>query len=143
MTWATPKTNWAASWDQDDNYTGDYFNVSDYNRITGNMVILQELALEVFGENISRSYTEIDRFSFYRATDINKIEDTLEDLYNRVIALDIGTNNTYSGNQPFPDADEWNRIESAQLAYYNMFQATKSIQYRLSFNLGRPTLGNR
>lgn len=143
MSWITPKTNWAVSWDQEGNYTGDYFNITDYNRITGNMEVLKELAAEVFGADINRTYDSKTYNSFYYAGDVNAITQTLNDLANQTYALIATAFPTYSGNQAFPDYVTWNAIESAQLAYYNMITSTKSIQRRLSFNLGRPTLGNR
>lgn len=143
MTWTTPKTNWAAHWDDDGNYLGDYFNLADYNRITGNMKHLQQIAAEVFGADTDRVFAEKTYSSYYYATDVNAITGSLNDLRDQTYAVVSGTFPTYSGNQGFPDYVMLNRIESAQLAYYNMINATKSIQRRLAFTLGRPTLGNR
>ena len=47
MAWQTPKTDWAARYDTDGRYTGDYFNAGDYQRIRGNLLDLAEQA-EVF-----------------------------------------------------------------------------------------------
>ena len=48
MAWVTPKTDWQASYDENGNYTGDYFNIEDYNRIIGNLTYLKVLADTLF-----------------------------------------------------------------------------------------------
>lgn len=143
MTWITPKTNWSARWDEGGNYLGDYFNLADYNRITGNMRHLQTIAAEVFEATTSRTFASKALNGFYYASDINAITGTLNDLAEQTYALISEEFPTYYGNQGFPDYVMLNRIESAQLQYYNMINATKSVQRRLAFNLGRPTIGNR
>ena len=40
MSWITPKTDWVAT---------DRFNISDYNRIRGNISYLHEEAVKIFG----------------------------------------------------------------------------------------------
>lgn len=143
MTWTTPKTNWTAQWDGEGNYLGDYFDLTDYNRIIGNMQHLQEIAAEVFGADIDREFATKGLNTFYYASDVNAITGTLNDLAEQTYALVSEEFPTYYGNQGFPDYVMWNRIESAQLAYYNMITSTKSIQRRLAFTLGRPTIGDR
>ena len=143
MTWQTPKTNWKAEWNENGNYTGDFFNVADYNRIKGNMEYLQTIAADVFGADIDQPYASKSVSRFYYAADVNAFTGTLNELAEQTYALIDEEFPTYYGNQGFPDYVMWNRIESAQLAYYNMINATKSIQPRLAFRLGRPTIGNR
>ena len=40
MAWTTPKTDWYGVMSQDGDYTGDYFNATDFNRICGNLPVL-------------------------------------------------------------------------------------------------------
>ena len=42
MSWTTPKTNWKVTL-VDGEYTGDYFDSTDYNRIKGNIEYLAQL----------------------------------------------------------------------------------------------------
>ena len=47
MAWQTPKTDWKIQpVDENGRYNGDWFNIADYNRITGNIEALHALALE-------------------------------------------------------------------------------------------------
>lgn len=142
MTWTTPKTNWQVLWNNG-NYIGDYFNIADYERITGNMEHLLQIAADVFGSNIEKTFAVKTVDGFYYAADVNAITEALNALAEQTYALIEEEFPTYSGNQAFPDYVMWNRIESAQLAYYNMINATKSVQQRLAYRLGRPTIGNR
>lgn len=42
MAWITPKTDWYGVMSQDGDYTGDYFNATDFNRICGNLTWLRD-----------------------------------------------------------------------------------------------------
>ena len=42
MAWSTPKTNWYGVLSQDGDYTGDFFNYTDFNRIRNNLVWLKQ-----------------------------------------------------------------------------------------------------
>lgn len=45
MSWQTPKTNWTIQpLDENGRYNGDWFNVSDYSRIVGNIETIKDIA---------------------------------------------------------------------------------------------------
>ncbi len=49
MAWQTPKTDWKIQpVDENGRYNGDWFNIADYNRITGNIEALHALAQELY-----------------------------------------------------------------------------------------------
>ena len=49
MAWQTPKTDWKIQpADENGRYNGDWFNIADYNRITGNIEVLYALAQELY-----------------------------------------------------------------------------------------------
>ena len=49
MAWQTPKTDWKIQpADENGRYNGDWFNIADYNRITGNIEALHALAQELY-----------------------------------------------------------------------------------------------
>lgn len=49
MAWQTPKTDWKIQpADENGRYNGDWFNIVDYNRITGNIEVLHTLAQELY-----------------------------------------------------------------------------------------------
>lgn len=50
MAWITPKTDWFGSMTVQGDYVGDYFNITDYNRIKNNLEHLREMAVKVYEE---------------------------------------------------------------------------------------------
>ena len=51
MAWQTPKTDWKIQpVDENGRYNGDWFNIADYNRITGNIEALHDLAQELYSD---------------------------------------------------------------------------------------------
>lgn len=128
-TWTEPKTNWKST---------DYFNIGDYNRITGNLEYLKTLGKRLFhgfpnldslGDN--KTYT-----SMIYAREINAIENFLEKLNTGSYIFDIGEKKTYYANQSTPLYTEFNRIESAILLIYKTMTAHEDALPKLSFKLG-------
>lgn len=121
MAWETPKTDWSSSYNAAGIYTGDYFNVADYNRIKNNMVIIYGLAglgtLDLGDDKVCTT----EEISQIYASEFNAIEDALEEIVDN---YDLGIEdrpNAYYQNGHTVTADELNRIESAQLAYYEYY----------------------
>ncbi len=79
-TWVTPKTNWVST---------DYFNITDYKRIVGNIEYLKDLANKLFNyeTKLNSIPAEKQYTSMIYADEINTIE---------TISL--------NGNQILPDA---------------------------------------
>lgn len=138
MEWVTPKTDWQVSYDENGNYTGDYFNIEDYNRIIGNLTYLKELAVSLFSEfSTADMGYEKTYSSMVYASEINVIENNLEAINQNTYGLDIGSKVTYQVNKSTPLWSELNRIESACLLLYKTMRAHKAALPKLAFTLGR------
>ena len=146
MAWITPKTNWSAQYSDTGLFIGDFFNVSDYNRIKNNLLYLRELATQlmldvpviIVGADKhypSSNSPDFDNDHFF-ADEINLIEDGLEALDKKMPFVDFGNKQTFYENGRFIDADELNRIESAELKMYNLLNSSIAGRQRLSFTLG-------
>ena len=129
MAWIEPKTNWTSQ---------DFFNIEDYNRIIGNVAYLKELVIELFTQpNLDEnSADEKDYTSMIYASEINAIENNLEQINQSSYSLEIGETKTYYPNEKTMNYEELNRIESACLLIYNTLVAHKNALKRLSFTLG-------
>lgn len=128
MAWIEPKTDWTPQ------YRGDY---EDFNRISGNINYLKEMADELFHRLSEISLNdERTKLSYIYAREMNDIEDALESLNIETYGLEIGEKQTYKANGSTPLWSEFNRIESACLLLFEMFQTHKDLLPRLSFVLG-------
>lgn len=128
MAWQTPKTDWVST---------DYFNIEDYNRIVGNLTELRNLAVIGYKDfDLDKMVVEKTYSDYIYADEINAIESNLTRICNNTYLPDIGTQQTYYANQPTPDWQEFNRIESACLTLYKNLQGQLSGKRRLPFILG-------
>lgn len=127
--WQQPKVNWRAS---------DYFNISDYNRIKGNINEIRTLAEDLWAEF---SFSEMGEDKTYEdagfyADEINLFEENIENFKNDLVALPVGDKKTFYDNTAFIDYEELNRIESACLWFYENVLSAKNDRRRLAFTLG-------
>lgn len=127
--WQQPKVNWQAS---------DYFNISDYNRIKGNINEIRTLAEDLWAEF---SFSEMGEDKTYEdagfyADEINLFEENIENFKNDLVALPVGDKKTFYDNTAFIDYEELNRIESACLRFYENVLSAKNDRRRLAFTLG-------
>ena len=137
MEWVTPKTDWQASYDENGNYTGDYFNIEDYNRIIGNLTYLKALADTLFLPFTTADMgSEKTYSSMIYASEINVIENNLEAINQNTYGFNIGEKVSYQVNKGTPLWSELNRIESACLLLYKTMRAHKAALPRLAFTLG-------
>ena len=128
MAWIEPKTDWTEQ---------DAFDYVAYNRVSGNILFLKELADELFGNLTELSLeTEKENLSLIYARHMNAIEDGLDRLNVETYKKNIGDKKTYYPNKNVPDANEYNRIENACLMLYEALQAHKINLPRLAFRLG-------
>ena len=128
MAWIEPKTDWKES---------DYFNATDYNRITGNIAYLKELAAKLFTHyGIDDMGAPKDYSSMIYAREMNAIEQNLQKINVHGYGQNIGKANTYYAGKATPTYEDYNRIESACLMIYENFAANISALKRLSFALG-------
>lgn len=138
LEWIEPKTDWSAEYSDTGLFLGDFFNITDYNRIKNNLLYLRELATHLMygvpeitvGED-KESYEE-----YFYADEINLIEDGLKTLDDFIGWVDFGDKQTFYDNGRFIDADELNRIESAELELYNLLVNSIAGKLRLAFRLG-------
>ena len=128
MAWIEPKTNWAI---------GDRFNISDYNRIKGNLIFLHGRAKELYPDfdiinmGVDKGYSD-----YPYAREINNFEKNLEIINNNVFTQDLGATVTFYSNGAFIQWNELNRIESAMLNIYEMLDRQEAGLPILAFRLG-------
>lgn len=83
MAWQTPKTDWKIQpADENGRYNGDWFNIADYNRITGNIEVLYALAQELYPSFSIVSMPDQTVSDFPYASIINNIENNLDSIVN-------------------------------------------------------------
>ena len=79
MAWQTPKTDWKIQpADENGRYNGDWFNIADYNRITGNIEVLYALAQELYPGFSIVNMPDQTVSDFPYASIINNIENNLD-----------------------------------------------------------------
>lgn len=127
--WITPKTNWTAS---------DRFNMVDYNRIRGNLLVLQDMANVLNPpERDSPVMGAVDDYrDLLHADMLNAIEVALESVNGQTLHLDIGVRVSFYDNGRSIDYVELNRIESAILLLYNNLKHQYEGRRMLTFMLG-------
>lgn len=127
--WQEPKTDWVA---------GDYFNISDYNRIKNNIAYLRDLALTVY-TNFPFEDMGVDKTSYSQypyADEFNALENNLESLRRNTFLFDDSDSKQWYENQRTPNYEDFNRLERACLLFKEGFESQKSMKRRLSFRLG-------
>lgn len=130
--WEEPKTDWT---------TTDRFNLTDYNRIRNNLMVLWYGVIALYSPvvitlaDVKTSYSD-----FVYADEINTFEQTLEKLNDHIYTQEIGDTATFYDNGQFIQASELNRLESGSLAIYDLlerqFVTRKRIQFRLGYRNG-------
>ena len=121
MAWVAPKTDWASS---------DRFNISDYNRIRGNLEYLHDYVEKLY-TFFSIADLGVDKQSYadyFYAREFNGFEKALEQINS--------TKQTFSDNGAFIDCNELNRLESATLKIYNLLERQENALPRIAFRLG-------
>lgn len=136
--WLEPKTDWQVSYDADGNYTGDYFNIEDYNRIKNNVKYLRKLALVLY---IDFKYEEMgdDKFGYSDlpyASEFSLIESNLESIKNNSFAFYSANSKRWYGNMPTLNYQDLNRIESACLSMYDGLNKQLKSKDKLGIRLG-------
>ena len=109
-----PKTNWEY---------GEALNFQDYNRIRNNLLYLNDKCNEHFPPEVEADLgNEKTITDNYYASEFNAFEDLLESINNRAYGYDIGTKKLFTPLGRFIGYEEKNRIESACLRLYDMFE---------------------
>lgn len=126
MAWTEPKTDWVAT---------DYYNVSDFKRMVGNIEVLAALVEKLHHPlTMANISTTKDYTSLIYASEFNAIENNLEKVND--YGFDIGETKSYAINNKAPGYTEFNRIESASLKLYDHLTAERDNCQRLEFTLG-------
>lgn len=138
MAWKQPKTDWEGKSDSAGNYTGDYFNAEDYNRIKGNIETLRDLARELYLDfRVQDMGTDKAVGDYLYADEINTMEENLDKICRNTIPVLAGKKKSYYENTATIDFAELNRIESCCLELYkNLTNQRDGGRYRLAFALG-------
>lgn len=133
MAWQTPKTDWAARYDTDGRYTGDYFSAGDYQRIRGNLMDLAEQAAAALPD-----IPDVTTASFGYASSINALERSLDALLAAgIVDLGLEARKTWQANQAAPLAEDLNRIERSCLLLRRALDSQAALQPKLAFDLGK------
>lgn len=129
LIWIAPKTDWVST---------DRFNLTDYNRIKGNLEYLYEFSLESYAHySIIPMGDDVSDFrAYWRVEVFNAFEDNLDIINSNTVQEDIGMKKVYYENGIFINYDELNRIESQTLHIYQRIEDRKPIRHMLPFRLG-------
>lgn len=121
MGWIKPKTDWAVSYDELGNYTGDRFNARDFNRIKNNIAYLRDTVEKRYGSNIS-AFVELNEkstYDYFFASEINAMWSNLNAVSVALDQTRITPVRVYEAGGTTMTASELNELESATLALYN------------------------
>ena len=132
----TPYTAWAIRYDSEGEYTGDFFNVEDYDRIKQNIEYLREYAYFLYGGFTMRGMVAVTVESYGYASTIDALDANLEAIAaNTFRPPDMMPVKQWRGNQPPPGADDWNRIENTCLLLFEQFERQSACLPKLAFEL--------
>ncbi|MCM1104940.1 MAG: hypothetical protein NC409_12640 [Clostridium sp.] len=144
MNWLSPKTDWQVSYNAEGEYTGDYLEPDDYNRIKNNLCYLNGMTEDLWEnvdgfQNMGRDVVYGDSMEPF-ASSFRIMQENLERVNAHSMKLNIG-----SAEQFLPDTaaylkDELNRIESAERRLYEMLTGQKRNKPHLNIILGRKGL---
>lgn len=123
-------------YDANGDYQGDYFAANDYRRIKGNLEHLFTLAKAFYTIRGFPEIPNVTETSFGYASYINALENALEVLKTQTTNPGIGTTKIWQGNSQAPLYSDLNRIESACLLFYKMYNAQKDALKKLEFEMG-------
>ena len=121
--------------DENGRYNGDWFNIADYNRITGNIEALHALTQELYPAFPFASMPDQTVSDFPYASIINNIENNLDSIVNNTWKPPgYPGKKTWYANGATPTVDDLNRIEKFLLTLCKRFRGRRlSVQsYHLS-----------
>ena len=99
----TPYTAWTIQYDSEGEYTGDFFNVEDYDRIKQNIEYLREYAYFLYGGFTMRGMVAVTVESYGYASTIDALDANLEAIAaNTFRPPDMLPVKQWRGNQPPP-----------------------------------------
>lgn len=138
MAWETPKTNWYGAANAQGEYEGDYFNVSDYNRIKGNILYLHELACKLFPAfDLPREMLEKTTSSYFFYSDFTSFIANARQINSNTFQLPFPTFSNISGMLVHvPTYNDWNALEQLLLDLYENMMNIKNHRRQFTWNFG-------
>lgn len=129
MGWITPKTNWKST---------DSVEFKDYNRIKNNLSYLHQRGVElILPFSIEPMGGDITSYeATYDVDAFNKFERNLDIINKNTFRRNWGVKQVFYPNGAFIGPRELNRIESAMLDAYIMFENQEAGIRRIPFTLG-------
>ena len=135
--WTTPKTNWHGERNEENVYTGDRFNATDFNRIKNNLVYLRDLSIKLYETySIISVGDDRDVHDYFYADEINNLESNLNTINSNTLNLSYGAAPTYEENGATMTFKELNRLESSILDLYNRLSNEYDGRRVLTWNFG-------
>ena len=132
----TPYTAWAIRYDSEGEYTGDFFNIEDYDRIKQNIEYLREYAYFLYGGFTMQDMVAVTVESYGYSSTIDALDANLEAIAaNTFRPPDMLPVKQWRGNQPPPGPDDWNRIENTCLLLFEQFERQFACLPKLAFEL--------
>ena len=136
MIWIIPKTNWNNS---------EWFEISDWNRIKGNIEYIQDLISELYPNYSVLSVPIIpiiNRQTLFIPSLHNAIEDNFEliGMHVPISFISVNTRKFFDNNNTW-DFNDLNRIESITFQYHNAMISQRANIPTLEFELGGDFFG--
>lgn len=135
--WVEPKTNWMVQPYVNGRYAGDWFNISDYERITGNIAEVYGLLANIVSLPSMVAMPEQDVTGYPSASVFNAIESNLSALVSNTpsVVPEYQSKTWVSGGNS-PSFSDLNRWESATLALYQWATSVEVVIPIINFILG-------
>ncbi len=129
MAWLTPKTDWEST---------DFYNLTDYNRIRGNLLYIKGFAKKFLGKvTYLKTMTEKTSYSeSFTPDEVNNLQNNLGRINELTYELDIGDDTEYEEGGYTPTYEQWNRLESYTLEIRDNLIADNPNLTRLTQKLG-------
>lgn len=133
MAWTTPKTDWTAQ---------DWFNIEDYERITGNIRYLHEYAQALWPAFEMGGTVAADVGKISSANMLNFVEDDIQRLADNTFRLaEFEDGKTFAVGSPAWNWEDLNRIENNLLRLHYMLTGQARNRSTLAFELGGVQFG--
>lgn len=136
MDWIEPKNNKRSTY-LNDKYTGDYFNIDDYNTWKNDINYIYELAVILYP-----SFSIIDMGSdkkyedFFYADEFNNITKNIKTINQKTINKPLTEIREFKTNEPFLNYKEVNAISNNLIAIHNVLSNQFENRRKFTWNFG-------
>lgn len=123
MAWQQPKTNWAVQPRTPEGYyNGDWFELSDYSRIVGNLTWLKEFASQMYDIQHFPDMTIPPAGSPVYNSQIGALEQAIQDLYTyTILPPEYEAPKTWLDGGKLPTFVDMNRWENVCARYHKLY----------------------